>query len=72
MTTSLAEADDPPMETKSSHGAAPDPSPTRRGLGSAAYSTISTVVLVLLFVVFAEIGSRVGWWSDHVLSLIHI
>ena len=67
MTTSLAEADDPPTQTKASHGAQPEPTPGRRRLGSTAYSVISTVVLVLLFTMLAEIGSRAGWWSDHVM-----
>ena len=67
MTTSVADTDNPPMDTMPPQGAAPEPSPRRRGIGTTAYSVISTVLLVVLFTVFAEIGSRAGWWSDHVL-----
>jgi NitT/TauT family transport system permease protein len=55
------------METPPANGAAPQRSPRRPRIGTTTYSVIATVVLILLFVVFAEIGSRAGWWSDHVL-----
>jgi NitT/TauT family transport system permease protein len=55
------------METTPPHGAPSDPSVRKRRVGTTTYSIVSTVLLVLLFVVFAEIGSRAGWWSDHVM-----
>jgi NitT/TauT family transport system permease protein len=67
VTTSLAETDGPPMATTPSNGAVPEPALARRRIGTTAYSVIATVVLLALFVVFAEIGSRAAWWSDHVM-----
>jgi NitT/TauT family transport system permease protein len=67
VTTSFAATDDLPMETMPPHGGAPETPQRRRRFGTLALSITSTVGLVLLFTVFAEIGSRAGWWGDRVL-----
>lgn len=67
MSTSVAETDELPMETTPKRTGAPEPAPSKRRFGTTAYSVTSTVVLIVLFVVFTEIGSRAGWWSDNVL-----
>jgi NitT/TauT family transport system permease protein len=67
VTTSFADTDDLPMETRPPHGVASETPRRRRRFGSLAFSVTSTVGLVLLFTVLAEIGSRAGWWSDRVL-----
>ena len=67
MTTSITATDNPPMQTTPPHAATPEPTPRRRRFGDLAIGVGSTVGLVLLFTVLAEIGSRAGWWSDHVL-----
>ncbi|CAA0098721.1 Bicarbonate transport system permease protein CmpB [Mycolicibacterium vanbaalenii] len=66
-TKSFAAADDLPTEAVSSSGE--PPRPPRRGhrFGTLALSAGSTVALILLFTAFAELGSRAGWWNDHVL-----
>jgi NitT/TauT family transport system permease protein len=55
------------METMPDHAGPPEPKRAKRRFGSTAYSVTSTAVLLVLFVVFTEIGSRAGWWSDNVL-----
>lgn len=67
MTASIAATDDPPMQTTPPHAATPEPTPRKRRFGDLAIGVGSTVGLVLLFTVLAEIGSRAGWWSDAVL-----
>lgn len=64
MSTSFAATDDMPADTMPHDDA---PRPTRRRLPSAVISVGATVALVVLFTAFAELGSRVGWWNDHVL-----
>lgn len=67
MTTSFAATDDLPTESMPENGT-PNASPSGvRRLPRWALSAASTAGLVLLFVVFAEVGSRAGWWNDHVL-----
>lgn len=66
MSTSFAATDDLPTE------ATPPGTPAatqRRGrrFGKLAYGAGSTVALLLVFTAFAEIGSAVGWWNDHVM-----
>lgn len=67
MTTSFAATDDLPHDTVPSPRDSPTPARRNRRLGSLAISVGSTLGLVVLFTVFAEIGSRAGWWSDNVL-----
>lgn len=64
MSTSFAATDDMPADTMPHDDA---PRPTRWRLPSAVISVGATVALVVLFTAFAELGSRVGWWNDHVL-----
>ncbi|VEG54132.1 transporter permease [Mycolicibacterium aurum] len=68
MSTSFAATDDVSTEGTPAAGAPPRRSRRRRPrFGTLAYSAASTVGLLLLFTAFAEIGSRAGWWNDHVL-----
>lgn len=67
MSTSFAATDDLPAETAPPHGGAGESPRRRRRFGSLAYSAGSTVALLVLFTAFAELGSRAGWWNDHVL-----
>jgi NitT/TauT family transport system permease protein len=59
--------DDLPTETMTPDSGRPHPAPRRRRLNNFAVSGISTVVLIVAFLVFAEIGAKAGWWSDRVL-----
>jgi len=63
----LADTDDPPLETMSPHRGTPDALSRRRRFGMLTLSAASTVGLLLLFTVLAEIGSRAGWWAERVL-----
>jgi NitT/TauT family transport system permease protein len=67
VTASITATDDPPMQTTPPHAATPEPTPRKRRFGDLAIGVGSTVGLVLLFTALAEIGSRAGLWSDHVL-----
>ncbi|KAA0116070.1 ABC transporter permease [Mycolicibacterium sp. P9-22] len=67
MTTSVAAADDPITESVTPQGKSPQPSPGGRRVPASVYSVASTIGLVLLFIAFAEIGSRAGWWTANVL-----
>jgi NitT/TauT family transport system permease protein len=67
VTTSLTATDDTAAETMPTHHDTPGPTARRQGIPSTVYSIGATVALVVLFTVLAEIGARVGWWSDHVM-----
>jgi NitT/TauT family transport system permease protein len=45
----------------------PEPAERKRRMGDAAFSVLSTIGLILLFIAFAEIGARTGMWSERVL-----
>ncbi|BCI52637.1 ABC transporter permease [Mycolicibacterium litorale] len=67
MTASYLAEDDLPTETVPPHPAGPKATRRPRRMGSALVSVLSTVALIALFLVFAEIGSAAGWWSERVL-----
>jgi len=60
-------ADDLPSESASAHHAPPDPPRRGRSWGTAGFSVGATLALIVALTAFAEIGSRAGWWNDHVL-----
>ncbi|MGP4057442.1 ABC transporter permease [Mycobacterium sp. 4D054] len=66
MSTSFAATDDLPTEA-TPPGTPAGPQRRGRRFGKLAYSAGSTVLLLLAFTAFAEIGSAAGWWNDHVM-----
>lgn len=67
MTTSYVAQDDLPTETMSPSTGPSQQGRRKRKVSNFALSGISTVVLIVAFLVFAEIGARAGLWSDRVL-----
>ncbi|WP_193043434.1 ABC transporter permease [Mycolicibacterium baixiangningiae] len=67
MTASSLAEDDLPTETMPPHSTGPGPARRPRKMGDALVSVLSTVALIALFIVFAEIGAAAGWWSERVL-----
>jgi NitT/TauT family transport system permease protein len=66
VTTSYVAAD-PPTETMPPPAGEPQPTRRKRRPGNAVVSVLSTVILIVLFIAFAEIGVRTGMWSAQVL-----
>jgi NitT/TauT family transport system permease protein len=66
VTTSYLAADDLPTETMPGPEQRPE-LPRRRRMGNLTLSVVSTVVLIVLFIAFCEVGVRAGWWSEGVL-----
>lgn len=67
MTTSYVAKDDLPTESMSTGAGRPEPERRRRRLSNSAISMLSTLVLILVFVLAAELGARIGMWSDRIL-----
>ncbi|WP_029111309.1 MULTISPECIES: ABC transporter permease [Mycobacteriaceae] len=67
MTTSYVAKDDLPTESMSTGAGRPEPERRRRRLSNSAISMLSTLVLILVFVLAAELGARTGMWSDRIL-----
>ncbi|MCG7597976.1 ABC transporter permease [Mycobacterium sp. C3-094] len=67
MTASFTATDDLPTDSMPTHGTPATSTSGRRRLPRWALSSLSTLGLVLVFVVGTEVGSRAGWWNDHVL-----
>lgn len=67
MTTSYVAEDDLPTETMPPETGRPEPVRRKRGLSNGALSALSTLALIVIFVVFAEIGAQIGLWSDQIL-----
>ncbi|BBY16697.1 ABC transporter permease [Mycolicibacterium litorale] len=67
MTASYLAEDDLPTETMQQHPTEPGTARRPRKLGGALVSVLSTIALIALFLVFAEIGAAAGWWSERVL-----
>jgi NitT/TauT family transport system permease protein len=67
MTASYLAEDDLPTETMQEHPTGPGPARRPRKMGDALVSVLSTIALIALFIVFAEIGAAAGWWSERVL-----
>ncbi|KUI26871.1 ABC transporter permease [Mycobacterium sp. GA-2829] len=67
MTASYLAEDDLPTETVPPQPSEPSPARRPRRTGGALVSILSTLGLIVLFLVFAEIGSAAGWWTERVL-----
>lgn len=66
-TTSYLAEDDLPTETMPPSKPSPRPGKPKRRINGAVLSLLSTVVLIVLFVAFAELGAKTGLWSSRVL-----
>lgn len=67
MTTSYVAQDDLPTEDMSTHAGRPEPQQRKIRLGNSAISMVSTLALIVGFLVLAELGARTGLWSDRIL-----
>jgi len=67
VTTSYVAQDDLPTEAMSTHAGRPEPQRRKVRLGSSAISLVSTLALIVGFLLIAELGARTGLWSDRIL-----
>ncbi|OMC03852.1 ABC transporter permease [Mycobacterium sp. NS-7484] len=67
MTTSYVAQEDLPTENMSTGDGRPEPELRKRRLSNAAISMLSTSLLILGFLIVAEVGARTGLWSDRIL-----
>ncbi|OMC35935.1 ABC transporter permease [Mycobacterium sp. GA-1841] len=67
MTTSYVAQDDPPTQKMGTDAGRPVPERRRWRLSNSAVSTLSTLVLLIGFLIVAELGARTGLWSDRIL-----
>lgn len=67
MTTSYVAQDDVAPEKMSTGVGRPAPERRKRRLGNSAISMLSTLALIIGFLIIAELGARTGLWSDRVL-----
>lgn len=65
--TSFVATDDLPAEPVPAADGPSAGTGRRRGVPTLVWSILATVGLIAAFTVLAEIGSRAGWWNDHVL-----
>ncbi|MGV0593798.1 ABC transporter permease [Mycolicibacterium porcinum] len=67
MTTSYVAQDDLPTEDMSTHAGRPEPERRKMRVGNSVISMLSTLALIIGFLLFAELGARTGLWSDRIL-----
>ncbi|OCB55437.1 ABC transporter permease [Mycobacterium vulneris] len=67
MTTSYVAQDDLPTEDMSTHAGRPEPERRKMRVGNSVISMLSTLALIIGFLLFAEVGARTGLWSDRIL-----
>ncbi|ODR15756.1 ABC transporter permease [Mycolicibacterium porcinum] len=67
MTTSYVAQDDLPTEDMSTHAGRPEPERRKMRVGNSVISMLSTLALIIAFLLFAEVGARTGLWSDRIL-----
>lgn len=67
MTTSYVARDDLPTEDMSTHAGRPKPERRKMQVGNSVISMLSTLALIIGFLLFAEVGARTGLWSDRIL-----
>lgn len=67
MTTSYVAQDDLPTEDMSTHAGRPQPARRKMRVGNSVISMLSTLALIIGFLLFAELGARTGLWSDRIL-----
>lgn len=67
MTTSYVAEDDLPTETMPDPHTGPQPRTRTRRISGGVFSALSTIALLIAFVVIAELGAKTGLWSERVL-----
>ncbi|MEX3645063.1 ABC transporter permease [Mycolicibacterium porcinum] len=67
MTTSYVAQDDLPTEDMSTHAGRPEPERRKMRVGNSVISMLSTLALIIGFLLFVELGARTGLWSDRIL-----